>query len=96
MEDNGAAVVPPFVQRFQPAFPVGYADRAAILTYMEVPIIAPGWVPKMVFVDRKGIIRAQYGGEDPFFKEPRGSIRAKLDELLAAPAPNPRKSGKKK
>ena len=24
------------------------------------------YVPQMVFIDRKGVIRAQYGGTDPF------------------------------
>ena len=84
MDPNGAQVVPGFIERFQPAFPVGYTEHTAALTFMETSVIAPGFVPKMAFIDRQGVIREQHAGEEPFFKTPDPSIRASLDALLKA------------
>jgi hypothetical protein len=36
----------------------------------------------MVFLDRRGIIRADYAGESDFFKDPATSVRAELEKLL--------------
>jgi hypothetical protein len=98
MDDNGAAVVGPYVQRFRPNHPVGWQERTAILTFLQVPIIAPGWVPKMVFIDRQGEIREQHQGEEPFFKDQRASVQGALERLLAVPAPAQKKKrgGKKR
>jgi hypothetical protein len=96
MDDNGASVVPMYVQRFRPNHPVGWQDRGAILTFLEVPIIVPGYVPKMAFIDRQGIIREQHQGEDPFFKDQRTSIKGALDRLLAVPEPAQKKRGGKR
>jgi hypothetical protein len=46
-------------------------------------------VPQLVFIDRKGVIRAQYAGNDPFFKDEERNVRAQIEGLLkegAAPA----------
>jgi hypothetical protein len=43
-------------------------------------------VPHMVFIDRRGVIRAEYPGEDPFFKDAAKNVRAELDRLLKTPA----------
>jgi hypothetical protein len=40
----------------------------------------------MVIVDRKGIIRAQHGGEDDFFTNLELNLRAVIEVLLKEPA----------
>ena len=87
MDMNGAAALPEFIQRFRPPFPVGYNPHTEALTYMQTPLIAPGFVPKMAFIDQQGVIREQHSGEEAYFKMPAASIRKSLDELLkSAPA----------
>ena len=81
--------LPPFLQQLRPTFPIGWDENATALAYLQVSFMSQGYVPKMVFIDRGGTIRAQYTGEDAFFQgDTNKAIRAKLDEMLkAAPAP---------
>jgi hypothetical protein len=41
----------------------------------------------MVFIDRKGIIRAQHGGDDDFFQKLEDNVRNELETLLKEPGP---------
>jgi thiol-disulfide isomerase/thioredoxin len=77
-----------FLQQFQPPFPVGWTSRAAAMAYLQRSILdtKPLYVPHMVFLDRRGIIRADYPGESDFFKDPATNIRAELEKLLKPPA----------
>jgi len=74
-----------FVAQFRPNFPVGYGDRDKAMGFLQIPIMTPGYVPKLVFIDKTGTIRAQYAGDDAFFQDHNKGMRAKLDELLAPP-----------
>jgi peroxiredoxin len=82
---NPEADVNDFVKRFQVGFPVGKGSREAAYAYLQHSIMAPSfYVPQMVFVDRKGVIRAQYGGSDPFLtSNEEANIRGMLQKLLA-------------
>ena len=86
MDVGGKGLLPDFLKRFQPVFPVGYNDHVEALTFMQTPLIAPGFVPKMAFLDREGVIREQHAGEEPYFQTPEASIRNTLDGLLKASA----------
>ena len=59
-------------------------SRATAMTYLQRSILEtkPLYVPHMVFLDRRGIIRADYPGESDFFKDPATNIRAELEKLL--------------
>ncbi len=86
MDEKAPALVPAYIQRFQPAYPMGWAPHQDALAFMQVSLVAPGYVPKVAFIDRNGVIRSQYGGEEPFFKNAAASFRAELDRLLKEPA----------
>lgn len=77
-----------FIQRFDPPFPVGWSDRAAVMAYLQYSILDPRpmYVPHMVFIGRHGTIRGDFPGESDFFKNPEANIRAELNTLLAAPS----------
>jgi len=90
--NQGAAqLVPAFKAQFQQPYPVGWADDAAVRVYLGYSFIdtRPMYVPHMVFLDRKGMIRGDFPGESPFFQNPLVSIRAELDSLLTAGAAPP-------
>jgi hypothetical protein len=57
--------VPGFIQQFNPPFPVGKATQLQAATYLQMTPMARAFVPWMVFIDRKGMIRAQFIGSDP-------------------------------
>jgi hypothetical protein len=75
-------------------FPVGYTNRHTVYEYLQVPSNSPFSVPIFVFIDKKGTIRAQYMGDDPFFKNEDKNTRAMIESLLKEPAQT--KKGAKK
>lgn len=79
-------LVPEFLQRTRVTFPVGYDERDTVLKYLEVSPMLRIYVPIIVFVDRKGMIRAQHLGDDSFFAAQEKNIRATLETLLKEPA----------
>ncbi len=97
-EDMAAAALPGFLRQFAPPFPVGLNTTAEFIDYMQHPVMLQLYMPGLVFIDKDGVIRAQYEGRDDFLAE--GSLeknfRAKIEELLAPPAaPNKKAPAKK-
>ena len=84
--DDAKQTMAEFLQQFQPPFPVGWTNRAAAMAYLQRTILdtRPLYVPHMVFLDRRGIIQADYPGESDFMKDPATNIRAELEKLLKA------------
>ena len=82
--DDAVQTMPEFVQRYSPAFPIGFAARAAVMSYLQYSPndTRPLYVPHMVFIDRTGMIRSDYPGEGPFFQDPDANVRKELDKLL--------------
>jgi len=66
---NDDANIPEFIQKYNPSFPVGKANTLGVLEYMQLNPSVRAFVPYMVFIDRKGIIRAQYTGTDKIMDE---------------------------
>lgn len=86
---NENADLASFQQQFKPPFPVGTISAATALEYIQWPRDKRPLVPFMVFIDRKGVIRAQYTGADSdFFDESKMDqhIRAEIEKLLNEPA----------
>jgi peroxiredoxin len=103
IERDAPQNVPGFIQKFRPPFPVGYnTDPGAVLAYLQHPPAEVPYMPMLVFIDRQGMIRAQYEGRDPFVLDEtkqEQNLRARIEELLGAPggkpaskAPNAKKS----
>jgi hypothetical protein len=86
--DDAKQTMAGFLQQFQAPFPVGWTNRATAMAYLQRTILdaRPLYVPHMVFLDRRGIIQADYPGESDFFKDPATNIRAELEKLLKAAA----------
>jgi peroxiredoxin len=70
-------------------FPIGVTDRMAAYNFLQADLNAgPVYFPQLLFIDRQGMIRAQYGAssDEWFFKDEEKNIKAKLDELLRGAA----------
>jgi thiol-disulfide isomerase/thioredoxin len=91
IEDGAAGAVPGFVKKFNPPFPVGVTDRGEVLEFLQHPSAERLIMPRLALVDRKGMIRAQYGGDDSFLDEAHAdaNLRGKILELLQDGAPKP-------
>ncbi len=97
-EQGADKAVARFISTYRPNYPVGWNPYPEAMNFLQIPVVTPGYVPKMAFIDRKGVIQSQYQGQDDFFKgNEEQNIRAELDKLLKAPAkPAAKKTTKKK
>jgi peroxiredoxin len=84
--DMAMMLVPGFISKTGASFPVGYGARESVFSYLQLPLNSRMFVPAMVFIDRQGMIRGQYLGDDKFFEDPENNIRSTLETLLKAPA----------
>lgn len=84
---NADALVPAFTQQFKTNFPVGYNfDQDYLLgPFLQHNMNKVPSMPILVFIDRKGMIRAQYEGGDDFINSPKqeDNLRAEIQKLLA-------------
>jgi len=104
IEDMAATAVPGFKQLYATNFPVGYATNHEAVGFLQHPRGAPFLMPALVFIDKTGVIRAQWGGGDEALKldVQEKSVRDTIIEVMSMPAPaapkqSPaRKSGSKK
>ncbi|MDQ6699280.1 MAG: hypothetical protein M3Z36_03740 [Acidobacteriota bacterium] len=74
-----------FNKQFVTGFPSGFAERDAVLEYLQLSD-PRFFVPILVFIDKKGMVRAQYIGDAEFLKDQEKNIRALADSLLKEPA----------
>jgi peroxiredoxin len=98
IEDIARTNLPAFIRQFNPPFPVGFDNSMVAIDYLEHPPMLIPHMPILAFIDRQGVIRAQYEGDDKFFAEDQQekNLSDKIEELLKAGASGARKSAAKK
>jgi peroxiredoxin len=76
--------VPNFISQFKVPWPVGTAGVMAALDYIQWPKDKRPLVPFIVFIDRQGVIRAQYTGADEAFFDANQEqhLRDEIQKLL--------------
>ena len=89
IEDMARINVPGFVHTYAPPFPVGYNKQREALDFMQHPPMVQALMPLIAFIDREGVVRAQYEGYEPFFSEEQmaANIHARVEELVGPVAP---------
>ncbi|MBK5290677.1 MAG: TlpA family protein disulfide reductase [Acidobacteriia bacterium] len=92
--DMAHMLVPDYVRQFGLSYPVGYAPREKAHEFLQLPLMLIMYVPQLVFIDRQGVIRAQYGGQDKFFTDEETNMRKQIEAMLsdAKPAGGAKKS----
>ncbi len=79
-------LAPEFVKQFGVNFPVGIGTDETLFAYAGPPT-RQFRLPVLLFVDRKGMIRAQFTGEDEFFEDEEANLRKWIEQLLKEPDP---------
>jgi len=94
IEDVAATAVPGFVRQFAIPFPVGYGANADAVRFLQHPLHLSFYMPAIVFIDKTGVIRAQYEGRDDMLKEAtqEKTVREKILEVMELPAAAPAKA----
>lgn len=93
INDDAAKELAGFIKQNSVNYPVGILDREKAYLFLQQSVMMSMPMPQLVFIDRKGIIRAQYGGTSPFFQDEERNMRAQIESLLKEPAGT---AGKKK
>jgi peroxiredoxin len=81
-DPNAKYMLPIFVQRYRPAFPIGFIEKEAIIKVADVPEGMRPVVPILLFIDRWGMVREQYYGDHPVVKNGEPAIRALANAML--------------
>jgi len=81
--DMAVMLVPDFIKQGNLTFPVGYDARDPVFAYLERSPMLRTYVPVLTFIDRKGVIRGQFLGDDDFHKHQDSNIRAMIEKLLS-------------
>jgi peroxiredoxin len=78
-----------FKAKFHPAFPVGYNDEGYIAKFLGFPENAPMLFPTIAIIDRQGMIRVQFTGDDPSMNKDiqEKSLREAIEKALGAGQP---------
>jgi thiol-disulfide isomerase/thioredoxin len=94
IEDMAATTVPGFVRQFAPPFPVGYNSTAEAVRFLQHPLQMGFYMPAVVFIDKTGVIRAQYEGRDDMLKETtqEKTVHDKILEVMDLPGGAPVKA----
>ena len=70
-------------------FPLGYLNKAEIIKLANITPQDRPFVPIMLFVDPRGMVRVQLFGNDPLMMKPEAIIRSTIRELLREPGITP-------
>ncbi|HBY64317.1 MAG TPA: hypothetical protein DEH78_31220 [Solibacterales bacterium] len=90
--DPGAReALPNYIRQFGSNLTIGIIPREKAYEFLQQSVMVGLQMPQLVFIDRKGNIRAQYDGRSPFFMNEERNMRQHIEELLkeaggAAPA----------
>lgn len=77
-----------FIRSFGVNFPVGVGKRDDAFAFLQHSVMSSFYFPQMVFIDRKGMIRAQYGGNDAFVQNnEEANVRNMVNQLLNESGP---------
>jgi len=101
---SNAQVTASFVREFGVGFPMGYAPRASVMSYLSLSDVERWVVPQIAIIDRKGVIRAQSAATGSADLQTEGYLRKYLGDLLSegtqaksgAPSKAPAKKADKK
>jgi peroxiredoxin len=83
-DDHAREQLPAFLRQNQTAFPLGWAEPAAVNSLVDPPVAGTyRLVPEIVLVDRRGNIQMQFEGESNFFQDPERNTRWALEQMLS-------------
>jgi len=81
-DDNAQYQIGGFAQRYKIAFPIGYLNKDGMIAIGDIEKGRRPVAPIFLFIDKTGVVRFQYYGDNPFFKTAEGSTRSIVEALL--------------
>jgi peroxiredoxin len=75
-DENAKYVLAPFINRFRPTFPIGYVSKQEIIKLADVDKDTRPVAPIVLFIDKWGMVREQYYGNNPIFRDAQRSLES--------------------
>lgn len=82
INDMANMLVADYVKQFNLTYPVGFTHRDTATQFLQHPVMMSLMMPQLVVIDRKGVIRHQYAGNDKFFENEEKNLRELLTPML--------------
>jgi peroxiredoxin len=82
INDENGSLTAAYVKELGLKYPVGWTKHPVAVDFLQHPVMVSMMMPQLVVIDRKGVIRAQYPGTDPFFEKEEAGIRKWINSLL--------------
>jgi thiol-disulfide isomerase/thioredoxin len=71
-----------FIDRFQPRFPIGVLSQDNTRRLADFGPKERPFVPMFLFVNKHGVLKYQFSGDDSYFKSEKSNTKNVLDVLL--------------
>jgi peroxiredoxin len=81
-DEDAQYTVSGFVQRYKIGFPVGFLNKDQMIAIADIGPGRRAIAPIFLFIDKRGIVRFQYYGDDSFFKASEKGTRLTIEGLL--------------
>lgn len=88
-DENAGANLFAYEKLHRPQYPLGYLSKDAFLKLASLPPAERPFVPILLFVDPKGMVRVKLMGDDPLMKNRDLAIRSSVRELMKEPGIKP-------
>lgn len=85
---DAQARLPGLVKKLNLSFPVGTAPQMSVFQHLQLSFTKRYSVPFLAFIDGGGVIRAQFTGDDAFFKDTEANMRSNIEVLLKRGTPS--------
>jgi peroxiredoxin len=86
VNENARTLVPEFIYKLGLKYPIGVTPHEMAYEFLGFNLndltAGPIQFPQLVFIDRRGIIRGQYGYDTEFFKNEEVNMRNEIELLL--------------
>ncbi len=80
---NSPGNIDAFVRKHGVKFPIGVSNRSDWMRFADLSVMARAYVPYIMIVDRKGVIRYEHPGRDRvFWADQEANMRKEFSELL--------------
>jgi thiol-disulfide isomerase/thioredoxin len=91
IEPMSSLHIPDFKKQLNVTFPVGYNEQSYAAKFLGGGPDDPMLMPQLVVIDGKGMIQAQFSGDDPGFARPQqeATIREAIEKAMKPVAAKP-------
>ena len=85
INEDAAQQLATFIKEQGVNYPVGLLNRDNAYAFLQHSVMMTMPMPQLVFIDRQGMIRAQYSGTSAFFNDEERNMREQIESLLKEP-----------